>query len=282
MFLLRLLSGLPFWVLYGISNFLFFISYRLLKYRRHVVWSNLKNSFPEKSDNELKKIERNFYSNLCDYGVETLKLLTIDKNELSNRMKWKNPELLQPFLEKKQSVILLASHQFNWEWLLVSGSINLPLPLDFVYQKQSSKLFDEFMDASRTRFGAYAIERAQTGREAIRRKGITRAVSIVADQFPTFEKKYWTNFLSQETAFFFGINQLPALTQYPVFFAFVIKIKRGYYTAELIPVANPPFKKESNEVINQYVQVTEKRIRAHPDNWLWSHARWKHKRQPNE
>lgn len=246
-----------------------------------MVWMNLKNSFPEKSTTELKSIEKQFYLNLCDYGVETLKLLTIGKDELSKRVSYKNSDLLNTYRDKKQSVILLASHQFNWEWLMVSGSINLPLPVDFIYQKQSSELFDRFIARCRTRFGAHAIERQSTAREAIRRKEITRGIAIVADQFPTFEKRYWATFLNQDTAFFQGIGQLATLTQYPVLFGHCRKVKRGYYEAELIPIASPPFAKGSEVVVDNYINVVEKLIQKNPDNWLWSHARWKEKKPIN-
>jgi Kdo2-lipid IVA lauroyltransferase/acyltransferase len=279
MFLLRLVSRLPFSVLYAFADFLFFVGYRVLKYRRNVVWENLKKSFPEKEEKELRKIEKEFYQNLCDYTVETIKLLSIKKEELTARMKYKNPELLVPYAEKKQSVILLASHQFNWEWLMVSGSLNLPLKIDFVYQKQSSPSFDHFLLQIRSRFGAYPIERGQTAREAIKRKEITRGIAIVADQFPNFEKKHWTQFLNQETAFFLGIGQLAVLTQYPTFFVRSKKIKRGYYEAEIIPLTLPPYEKGSQSVVENYAKVTENFIRQFPDNWLWSHARWKRKRE---
>jgi Kdo2-lipid IVA lauroyltransferase/acyltransferase len=278
MFVLRLFSHLPFSVLYTISDFLFFVSYRIIKYRRNVVWDNLRNSFPEKSEAELRVIEKQFYSNLCDYGVETLKLMTIGRERLSERMTWKNPELLQPFKNQNKSVILLASHQFNWEWLMVSGSVNLPVSIDFIYQKQSSKLFDQFITSCRTRFGAFAIERQNTAREVVRRKEITRGIAIVADQFPRFEKRYWTTFLNQDTAFFQGAGQLASLTQYPVFFGHCKKVRRGYYEAILLPIASPPFEKGSEIVIDNYVKVTEKLIYQYPDNWLWSHARWKEKK----
>lgn len=279
MLLLRLLSRLSFPVLYSISDFLFFISYYVIKYRRNVVWKNLKNSFPEKKDHELRGIEKEFYKNLCDYGVETLKLLSISNGELSKRVVYKNPEILQPFAGRNQSVILLASHQFNWEWLMVSGSVNLPMSIDFIYQRQSSQQFDHFIMQIRTRFGAHPIERGQTAREAIKRKEITRGIAIVADQFPNFEKKYWTEFLNQETAFFLGISQLAVLTQCPTFFVRSKKIKRGYYEAEVVPLTLPPYDKGSQIVVENYAKVTEKFIHENPDNWLWSHARWKRKRE---
>jgi Kdo2-lipid IVA lauroyltransferase/acyltransferase len=279
MLLLRLISKLPLAVLYWLADFLFFVSYRILRYRRAVVWKNLKNSFPHTPEQELRETEKNFYHNLCDYTVETIKLLSISKKELSKRMHYQNPELLKPLAEKNQSVILLASHQFNWEWLLASASINLPLPIDFVYQKQSSPTFDHFLMQIRCRFGAYAIERGQTARASIRRKEVARAVCIIADQFPNFEKKYWTSFLNQETAFFQGIGQLAVLTQYPAFFVSSKKIKRGHYQAVIIPISSPPYERESQSIAESYARLVEQFITENPQGWLWSHERWKRNKE---
>ncbi len=279
MLLLRLISWLPLFALYWLSDFLFFVGYRLMKYRRSVVWKNLKNSFPTAAEKDLRAVEKEFYQNLCDYAVETIKLLSISKEELRRRMHYQNPELLQPYADQKQSVILLASHQFNWEWLMVSGSIHFPLPIDFVYQKQSSASFDHFLMQIRCRFGAYAIERGQTARESIRRKSMSKAIAIIADQFPNFEKKVWTDFLNQDTAFFQGIGQLAVLTQYPAFFVRSKKIKRGYYQAELIPIATPPYVRDSQTLVENYAQLVEQFITENPAGWLWSHERWKRKRE---
>lgn len=281
MFFLKFLSRLPFPILYAFSDFLFVVSYYIVGYRIKVVRKNLKNSFPEKSTDELKRIERQFYRDLCDYGVETLKLLTISKEELMKRLVYKNPEIAQPFADRGQSIILLTSHQFNWEWLLTSGCLYLPFKVDFVYQKQSSKLFDDFSLESRTRFGGYPIERAQVAREAIRRKNVLRGVAIMADQFPglAHDKKYWTNFMNQDTAFFLGLGQLAYITQYPAIFFGVRKIKRGYYEAEGFVVSEPPYEKESQQIVDDYVKATEKIIRQNPSGWLWSHNRWKRKRE---
>src|SRR5688572_26001569 len=125
MFAIKLFSRLPFGILYALSDFLFFISFHVLKYRRKLVWKNLKNSFPLKSESELRNIEREFYINLCDYGVEMIKLLTISENELKKRVKFINPEICINNIANGRSVVSLASHQFNWEWLLVAGSITL-------------------------------------------------------------------------------------------------------------------------------------------------------------
>jgi len=281
MFFLKLLSRLPLSILYAFSDFLFVMSYYVAGYRKKIVRKNLVNSFPEKSATELKMIEKQFYKDLCDYGVETLKLLTISREELMKRLVYKNPEIAQPFADRGQSIILLTSHQFNWEWLLTSGCLYLPFHVDFVYQKQSSELFDNFSLESRSRFGAYPIERAQVAREAIRRKNVLRGVAIMADQFPGLsqDKKYWTTFMNQETAFFLGLGQLAYITQYPAIFFGVKKIRRGYYEAEGFVVSEPPYKKDSQQIVEDYVKATEKIIRQNPSGWLWSHNRWKRSRE---
>ena len=142
MFLIKLFSRLPLSVLYVISDFLFFITYYVVRYRRRLVRKSLRNSFPEKSAEELKKIEKDFYRNLADYSVEMLKLLTIPKEELQERMKFVHEGFLDQFTKRNQSILFLASHQFNWEWLLVSASASFPMAIDFVYQPVKNKFFN--------------------------------------------------------------------------------------------------------------------------------------------
>jgi KDO2-lipid IV(A) lauroyltransferase len=277
MFLIRLLSRLPLSVLYIFSDFLFFVSFYIVRYRWRLVQRNLRNSFPEKDKKELRSIEKEFYKNLCDYAVETLKLVTISKEELSRRMVFKNPEVLENYSAANQSILFLASHQFNWEWILVSASINFPMAIDFVYQPVNNRFFDTLIQKIRTRFGAYPIKRAEVARELVKRKHVVRGVASVADQYPGYghDKKYITTFLNQETAFFLGTNQLARLTQYPALYYPMRRVRRGYYEAYPVVIANPPYSKEDQSVVENYVRVVEDVIRKHPSGWLWSHNRWK-------
>jgi KDO2-lipid IV(A) lauroyltransferase len=273
------LSALPLRLLYVISSTLFIVSYYLIGYRKKLVRRNLKNAFPEKDAAELKAIEKEFYQNLCDYGVETLKLLTISREDLQQRISFQNVEAVREFTHRGISFLAFASHQFNWEWVLASGSFYLPVPLDFVYQKQSSALFNRFSLLSRTRFGGFAIERPQVAREMVKRKDVLRGIAIVGDQFPGYhnDKKYWTTFLHQRTAFFESINHLVTKTQYPAFYIKVKKVKRGYYECHFIKIGQPPYETDHFHIVDSYVQETEKAIREYPAGWLWSHNRWKHR-----
>lgn len=277
MFFIRLLSRLPLSVLYVFSDFLFVISFHLVRYRRKMVRTNLRASFPEKSEGSLKMIERDFYRNLCDYAVETLKLVTVSKDELCRRMVFNNPEVPEGFKRKNQSILFLASHQFNWEWLLVSATINFPMDIDFIYQQVKNKFFDRLSLQMRKRFGAHAIRRDEVARELVRRKPVTRGLASVADQYPGYghDKKYITQFLNQETAFFYGTNQLALLTQFPAVYYEIKKIERGYYEATPHIVALPPYERSSDAAIEGYVRLVERTIRENPSGWLWSHNRWK-------
>jgi Kdo2-lipid IVA lauroyltransferase/acyltransferase len=277
MFVIRLLSRLPFSVLYVFSDFCFFITYYVVRYRRKLVQKNLRNSFPEKSASEIETIEKQYYKNLCDYAVEMLKLLTISREELSERMKFEQPEVLENFAARNQSIIFMASHQFNWEWSLVSASIVFPFDIDFVYQPLKNKFFERFSLLCRTRFGAYPIQREDVAREMVKRKNILRGVATVADQYPGYkkDKKFMTRFLNQDTVFFLGTNSMALLSQYPAVYYSLKKIKRGYYVGKPHVVGVPPYEKTSTIVLENYIREVERVIREDPSGWLWSHNRWK-------
>lgn len=285
MILFRFIAQLPLSLLYILSDILFFLSFYVVRYRRTLVRKNLSKAFPEKTPKEISTIEKEFYRNLGDYAVETLKLLTIKKEELMQRVTFKNVEPFVGYVKKDQPVLILASHQFNWEWLLASGNFSLPAPIDFVYQPVENKIVDQFLLTCRTRFGAYAIKRNELAREIVKRRNIVRGVAIVSDQYPgqKRDKKHLTTFLHQETAFFYGTQQLASLTQYPVIYAEMRKINRGYYEVSFVVLTEPPYEKD-NKIIERYVTAAERVIREYPSGWLWSHNRWKkrHLKQASE
>jgi Kdo2-lipid IVA lauroyltransferase/acyltransferase len=277
MLLIRLLSRLPFSVLYVISDFCFIVTFYIVRYRRKLVQKNLRNSFPNKTAGELREIERRYFQNLCDYAVEMLKLLTISKQELSERMRFENPEVLQNFADHKQSIIFMASHQFNWEWSLVSASIVFPFDIDFVYQPIKNKFFERFSLLCRTRFGAFPIQREDVARALVKRRHVLRGVATVADQYPGLkkDKKFAMRFLNQETVFFLGTNSMIQLSQYPAVYYSLKKVKRGYYVGTPHIVGLPPYDKTSTTVLENYIREVEKVIEQDPAGWLWSHNRWK-------
>ena len=278
---LKFFSRLPPSVLYVVSDGLAFVTYRVVRYRRPVVASNLARSFPEKSAAEIRQLTRAFYTNLSDVVVETLKAFTITEEELKKRVVFRKLELLEQCYERQQSVILLAAHQGNWEWLLLAGCIQLPFPVDAVYKPLKNPAMDTIMRRMRARFGGQPIAKDQVLREVLRRRDQARATALVADQTPAAgTARYWVDFLHQETGFYRAVEQLPKAVNYPVFFVQMKRLRRGYYEATFVPVGAPPYDKEALTILPRYAREAQRVIEEQPPNWLWSHQRWKH--QPSQ
>lgn len=285
MFFIRLFSRLPMPVLYFISDILSFLVHRVVGYRRKVVAENLRRAFPGNSPQEYRRLERRFYRNFTDLVVEVIKSLTLTEQQVRERVRVLNPELLQPYADRKQSVLIMASHQCNWEWLAAGVCTQLPYKVDGVYRPLSNRFFDRLMFETRSRFGGVPVPMREVfGRvEAHRKAGTFHALGLVADQVPPIGKmKFWTTFLGQDTAFFPGAQLLAEKSEYPVIYVEMVRVKRGYYTLEIFPVAEPPYQPGAWNVLERYAELCEHTVRRAPADWLWSHKRWKYGKEEDE
>lgn len=289
MLLIRLFALLPFWVLYLWADFIGWLAFSVIGYRKAVVIDNLKKSFPEKSDQEIKQIARRFYRNLGDIIVESLKVIGLSEKQLQKRVSYKNYHILEDRLKGGSSVIVMTPHSGNWEWLLLACSyllVKSGFGVDAVYSPLSSQFFDRLMIKIRSKFGADPTPMNMVLRNVIkhkRDKSNPRVVAMVADQRPLpNESNYWTEFLHQETAFFIGSERIARKVGFPVVYTSIRRIKRGHYEVNFQEIAAPPYQKlsstEDMPIIEQFARLVEKDIQANPDQWLWSHKRWKHKR----
>lgn len=280
MFFLRLISKLPLRILYLLSDLLFIVGYYLIRYRRDVVAANLARSFPEKTPTALKVLEKQFYQNFCDYPLETLKQLTMSEAELKRRMVFRNPEILERMRNEGRSVICITSHHFNWEWLVAGVTLLRTHPMHYVYQPQSSEFFDRLSNLVRMRFGARHIKRDEVARELVKLRKNFHALAIVADQFPGHprDKKYWTHFLQQETAFYESVQQIASISNDVVIFFGCRRVRRGYFECDVEVLTEPPYRKGDFNLVESYVRAVERNICRQPDGWLWTHNRWKMKR----
>lgn len=282
MIFLKLLSFLPLTLLYGLADTLYFVLAKVMRYRKKVIISNLKHSFPEKSAKEINTIANDYYHNLADIIVETIKIRTLSLGSLHKRVKL-NATLPNKYFSEKKSIIVLTGHLANWEWLLLSCcsvTKNYNSALLAVYRPLHNKAFDKLMLELRTKFGAIAVPERQVLRELTTRKNETKGLAMVADQTPGGDIRYWTTFLHQETGFFTGAEKLARLTEMTVLFAKMKRIKRGYYEIDFELIDEPPYADETeNAIIEKFSKKLEAAIVQNPSQWLWSHRRWKHKRK---
>lgn len=277
MFLFKIISRIPFSLLYAVSDILYVLLFYVISYRRKVVFENLRNSFPEKNPKEIRTIAKGFYKNLTDTLFETIKLLTIPEKALRQKVIMENPEVIMQFRSQNRPVVVLTSHQCNWEWLLVSCSLQLDYPVDAVYLRLNNSVSDNLMLAIRSRFGANMIEKNDLFKSLIARRDIARIIAMVGDQAPKHDANVlWTEFLHQETNFFTGGERIAVKMNMPVLYVEMRRVARGHYAITFEVLSEAPAKEPKNETTGKFVRAMEKTIIQYPSDWLWSHKRWKY------
>lgn len=271
---------MPFWILYGVADLVFVLLYYVFGYRKKVVRTNLINSFPKKSNAELKSIERKFYRYFCDLTLETFKTLTISNKNASKRCRLdeESQNLLNRFHADKQSIILVMGHFGNWELAGAASASQLQHKLYVIYHPLTNNYFDSLMIFMRTRLGNKLYAMNDTLKGMIRDKDEITATAFIADQTPHPKGAYWTTFLNQDTPVFFGTEKIARKLNYPVVFFNVKRIKRGYYKMFAEVLFDNPKETNEGEISEAHTNRLEEEIIKQPEIWLWSHRRWKHKR----
>ncbi len=273
-------SKLPFFLLYGISNGVDFLLNHVLKYRKEVVFQNLKRSFPQYNKEQINSIARQFYKHLADIFLEGIKNLSISKKQLMARYVCTNPEILTPYFERKQSVILVSAHYNSWEYMVTSLDMQFKHHGVGVGKPLSNKWFDRVLNGYRQRYGTEVVfaHNVRETFEKYEKQGLPTAYMMLFDQAHDPKKSYWTTFLNQDTGFIFGPEYFAKKYNFPVFYYNVRKVKRGFYAFDVIPVSEHPQETEYGEITQTCVNIHEQAIIEHPQYWLWSHKRWKHKK----
>jgi len=278
-----LLSLLPLRLLYVLSDCLFVLMYYVIGYRKKVVRENLASSFPEKSAEELRKVERGFYHFFCDYLVESLKMMTISSEQQKKRMQFEGVELIEQCVKEGQSVAMYLGHYCNWEWVS-----SFPLWLTEkvqcgqIYHPIENKDFDRLFLRSRQRQGALCIPMQDTLRKILefRRAGQPIVVGYIADQKPHWVNiHHWVDFLHHDTPVLTGTERIVRKVNHAVVYLDMQRVRRGYYKGVFHLITREPGKLAEFELTDIYYRYLEASIRRAPEFWLWSHKRWARTRQ---
>jgi len=284
MFFYRVLSWLPFPVLYAAAWVAYLLLYYVAAYRKEVVRNNLSMAFPDKSEREITVLGKKFYKQLTQTAFEIVKARRMSKDDFRERVKLVNPELVAQYSNQfKDSVIISGIHQGNWEWMLNGAVSTLNLPMDPVFKPLHDKTTDKLIFDIRSQFGSRPLSMAESGRDILRRRKEFRLFVMLADQSPTrHERGLWTTFMNGEAAFYLGTESIAKMTKFPVLFAQCSRLKRGHYEIEFHEIAKPPYDKTSHEITERFVALAEMAIRSQPESWLWTNRRWKRDRQAEE
>ena len=276
---LRWLSRLPMPALYAFSTFLYLLAYYVVRHRRHVIREQLEKVFPERTAAERRDIHKRFLHSFCDVAVELIKSVSMPAEEMCGRVRINNPGLAREHLDAGKSVMFVTSHLCNWEWLLHGMVLQLGFPIDAAYKPLHDQWGERLMYTLRSRFGARLIPAKDLLADFLKRRGIVRALAMNADQAPvSADRRHWTQFLGQETAFYVGAEQIARSTRLPMIFLAMRRTGRGFYEVELKRLWDGVERLEPGVITERYARLCEAEVYAAPSDWLWSYRRWKLKR----
>ena len=274
-----IISRLPMRILYGISNFFFFFVYYVFKYRKKVVEDNITLAFPEKSEKEIKVIAKKFFLHFTDLIMESIKSFSINEKEINKRYTYENLDLIHNLIKEGKSIILTGAHQANWEWQFCMPSL-ISVPMFGAYTKLANKYFNEKIIKSRTKFGGRGFKSSHVikGIQSNYNENIQAVYLLLSDQSPRMKRtKYWRNFFNINVPVHTGPEVLAKRFDYTVVNYVTKKTKRGYFTATFELITDTPREHTDFEITDKYFEITERNIREHPEYYLWSHKRFKHK-----
>ena len=279
--LIRIFSLLPLSVLYMISDIILYpLVYYVARYRLKVVRKNLRNSFPDKSHDELKNIEKKFYHHFADLIVEVVYGYRVGDEEMRERVVFENVDLVEDLASKTHGVIAYLGHMGNWEWLVdLNKRFVNPAMVEYnVYRQLKNPASDKMMLELRSKRGGECIEKKLLLRKlvALRRSEHPFVVGMLSDQKPSKRSSYvWTQFLNQETAFLDGSEVLAHKFGFSAVYAHIWSPKRGYYRIRFEQITDDPELMQPEEMTKRYAELLEQNICAQPEQWLWTHNRWK-------
>lgn len=279
--LVKLTAVIPFSVFYAFADLIYIVLFYIVKYRRDIVQANLHTSFPEKSRDELKQIERKFYKHLADMFVESFKAFSMKKEQIIKRHFLDSTDSFKAYENSNRSVLVVTGHYGNWEW----GALSAPLQANFTFVAINKRIknpyIDKFIHDNRSRYGTVLAQIKETSATFKRYHDKHAAFILVADQSPGklhLKDAYWMNFLNQDTPCLHGPEKYAKKYDLPVLYLEINKIKRGYYKIDVEELVSNPGDLADGEITKRYMMRLEKTILEKPEYWLWSHRRWKRKR----
>lgn len=276
---LRALARLPLPVLYAICAALAWFARVVLRLRTGVVHANIAACFPDMGAPARRALAAANYRHFGEVAAELIASVCMTPAELAQRVHIRNPELPRQWLARGRPLLLLGSHQSNWDWGMYAVAQALGVPLDVAYKPLKSRAADRVLLAMRRRWGVNLVPAKSLLSDLLQRRQVLRGIAMLADQAPrTSEHQQWLTFLGRDTAFYLGPEQMARATRYGAVYVSLRRVARGQYEARCLPLAEPAEMLEPGEFTTRYAQLVEKDVLAAPEEWTWGHRRWKQKR----
>lgn len=275
----RGLAALPLPLLYALFAALAWLVRVAVRFRWRVTVLNLDAAFPQQDARQRHGIAVANYQHFGQMAAEMIAATRMSREELLDRVEIRNLSLLRERLALGRPVLLLASHQSNWDWGMYAMAATLGFPVDVAYKPMKSAAADRVLCAMRQRWGVNLVPAKDLLSDLLQRRREVRVIAMLADQSPrTSEHQRWLTFLGRDTAFYAGPEQMARATRYDAVYVSLRRVRRGRYVAECLPLAEGSAALAPGEFTERYARLVEADLLAAPSEWTWGHRRWKHVR----
>ncbi len=277
--LFKIIRNLPLNFIYIISNFVYFLIFKVFRYRLHVVKKNISLSNLNLNTSNNYRTIKNFYKYFTDLYLESIKMDSFSKSDFEKRFTISNIDLLNKYFKQGQSVVFMCSHYSGYEWC---ACLPYFIKHNFlaVYTPVKNKYINEFMKKSRSRHGLDLISRYDAMKKISileKKNKKPHLYGLVADQSPQIRtNNYWSKFLGVKVPVFTGSERIAKKYDLPVVYGKMKKIKRGYYSLEFKLIVENPNNYKDFEITEKYLRLVENQLREDPHPYLWTHNRFKH------
>ncbi len=273
---LRAIAAMPLPVWYRVADGAAWIAEHVLRHHRALVNAHLQLCFPERDAAWIRATRRSFYRNFADVICEMIKAVAISEDEIRRRVRFVDADPARTALDAGQSILVVTSHNCNWEWTLLALSIGMGHPVHAAYKPLIRPWGDRLFLTLRSQFGAQMISSGRLLMRVLRHRGQARIVAMVADQNPvSSSSRYFAQFFGQDTAFYLGPDAIARARKMPVYYLAMRRESRGYYSVAFEPIADAGEELAQGAIIDRYAKRVEALTREYPGDWLWTYRRWK-------
>lgn len=246
---------------------------------------NLQLAFPEMSEPERQRIIRGMIRQLGWLAGEFSQFPKYTRERIERIVVLDGSENFEAARSRGKGVLFLTGHMSAWELSSFAHAV-YGHPLHFLVRPLRNKRVDAMVNRYRCLSGNQPIEKNRSARTILKVLGDGGTVGILVDVNTILEEGVFVNFFGIPASTTSGLARIALRTGAAVVPGFLFwDAKEGRYRLRFEPAVE--LSRTGNEDADvlestaRFTRVIEDFIRAHPDQWLWVHKRWK-TRPPGE
>jgi len=241
---------------------------------KEIIHTNLKRGIPNINSEKLDNITRSMWNNYGRLFAEYMFIKDFRYGKLSKKIQIQGQDILDEIKKSKKQVIFVSGHFSNFE-LMAMYLEKTGIELSAIYRPLNNIFLNGIMEGIRKKFICkYQIKKGIGGlKKLISLKKNNFSTAMMIDQ--RVSEGILSNFFNKEALTTTIPAQLVKKFNIPVVPVYIERIKDLNFK---IVVHDPILFSNEDSIKNitlKLNQILERMILKKPEQWIWSHNRWK-------